>query len=258
MTPEYIAGLYRKHAAALARVREDQRRLYAIRGDTHLERSFPPYRLVRAALGVLGIPAHWKRRLKPQLDDLESEITYLLVRDLAPRTVVEIAPDRGWSTTWMLAALRDNGAGHLFSYDIFDHATRAVPRDLADGRWTFVLGDITRGLDRLPPGIDYLFLDCAHSAEFARWYLTELIGRLAPGTPVQIHDIFPDQSRVDRFGEAQLVQDWLRENGIDYFTASPRAAQAAFDRLWEVKRELGLAEPIHWSQKNPMVFLRAP
>ena len=79
MSPDYIVGLYRKHAAALARVREDQRRLYAIRGDTHLERSFPPYRLISAALGALGIPAHWKRRLKPQLDDLESEVTYLLV-----------------------------------------------------------------------------------------------------------------------------------------------------------------------------------
>ncbi|MBI4419221.1 MAG: hypothetical protein HY560_00185, partial [Gemmatimonadetes bacterium] len=76
MSPEFLVGLYRKHAPALTRVREQQRRLYARRGDAHLER-YAPYRVLSAALGAVGLPAHYKRRLKPQLDDIESEVTYL-------------------------------------------------------------------------------------------------------------------------------------------------------------------------------------
>jgi predicted O-methyltransferase YrrM len=255
LNQDLITELYRKFAPDLMRARDEQRRRYAIRGDTRLER-YAPYRALRALLGAVGLPAHWKRLLKPQFDDIEAEVTYLLLRELAPRTVVEIAPDRGWSTTWILVALRDNGSGRLFSYDIADHSTRAVPRALADQRWTFTLGDITQHLDRLPPQIDYLFLDCAHSAEFARWYIRELFPRLAPGTPVGIHDIFPDAARFDRFGEAGVVQQWLEERRVTYFTAAPAKAPAVYEALLAVKGELGMADPIHRSRANPMVFFR--
>lgn len=159
---DLIAALYRKHATALRRVRDAQRDLYASRGNLHLERIASCLQL-RSVLDVLGMPAEYHRLLKPQLDDIEAETTYLLLREFEPRTVVEIAPDGGWSTSWLLAALRDNGHGHLYSYDLFDHSTRTVPRELAEGRWTFHQGDITRQLGRLPTRIDYLFLDCAHS-----------------------------------------------------------------------------------------------
>lgn len=249
---ELVAHLYRKHSTALRRVREDQRRLYAERGNTHLE-PFVPYRLFGAVLDSLGTPAHYRRLLKPQLDDIEAEATYLLLRELKPQTVVEISPDGGWSTTWLLAALRDNGSGHLYSYDLFDHSTRAVPRELADGRWTFARGDVTRQLDRMPPQIDYLFLDSDHTAGFARWYIRELFPRLAPGTPVCIHDIFPE-----RGGESRVIRDWLVERRIQYFTPAPAAAPDVHVRLLDLKRELGFDELIHSSCRNPMVFFRLP
>jgi predicted O-methyltransferase YrrM len=251
----FLAELYRRFVPDLRRVRDEQRRRYDERGDAKLER-FGAYRALSAALRTLGLPAHHRRRFKPQFDDIEAEVTYLLVRALRPASVVEIAPDRGWSTTWLLAALRDNGAGHLHSYDVFDYSTRAVPRDLAHGRWTFTLGDVTQPPDRLPPSIDYLFLDAAHSAPFANWYLTDLLPRLRSGTPVCIHDIFPAPERLDRFGEAGVVQDWLARRGAPYFTAAPAASTDAYDRLIALKQELGLARPIHRSQANPMVFFR--
>jgi len=249
----FIADLYRRFLPDLQRVRDEQRRRYAERGDPKLER-LAAYRALAAALRALGLPSHYRRRFKPQFDDIEAEVTYLLVRAFRPATVVEIAPDRGWSTSWLLSALRDNGTGHLYSYDVFDYSTRAVPRDLASGRWTFTLGDVTLPPDCFPPSIDFLFLDAAHSAPFARWYLRQLLPRLRPGTPVAIHDIFPPLERLDRFGEAGVVQDWLAQRGGPYFTASPAVAQDAYDRIGELKRELSLAAPIHPSQKNPMVF----
>jgi predicted O-methyltransferase YrrM len=216
---------------------------------------FAAYRALAGALRALGLPPHFKRRFKPQLDDIESEITYLLIRAARPAVVVEIAPDRGWSTTWLLAGLRDNGAGHLYSYDVFDHATKVVPRDLSDGRWTFTLGDVTQPPDRLPAAIDFLFLDAAHSAPFARWYLETLFPRLRPGTPVAIHDIFLTPERLETFGESRVLRDWLAQNGRSYFTASPNAAIGTYQRLRSLKRELGIDGPIHTSQANPMLFL---
>jgi predicted O-methyltransferase YrrM len=204
-------------------------------------------------LEALGMPAEYHRLLKPQFDDIEAETTYLLLREFRPNTVVEVAPDGGWSTTWLLAALRDNGCGELFSYDLFDHCTRTVPRELARGRWTFAQGDFKKQLDLLPPRIDYLFLDCAHTAPFARWYLRELFPRLAPGTPIGIHDIFPASG-----GESRVVREWLAERAIEYLTASPAVAPGVYRRLLEVKRELGMGEPIHDSRRNPMVFFRLP
>jgi len=255
LSPEFVADLYRRFAPDLARVREEQRRRYAVRGDVKAER-YRAYRALSSVLGALGVPAHFKRRFKPQVDDIEAEVTYLLVRDARPAVVVEIAPDRGWSTTWLLAGLRDNGMGHLYSYDIFDHATKVVPRDLSDGRWTFTLGDVTRPPDHLPPAIDFLFLDAAHSAPFAQWYLSALMPRLRRGTPVAIHDIFLPAERLDLFGESVAVREWLQQRGMPYFTASPAAARDAFDLINTVKRELGLAAPIMASQANPMLFFR--
>ena len=247
-----LISLYRKHATALRRVRSDQRRLYANRGNLHLERVASRLRL-RSILEIFGMPADYHRLLKPQLDDIEAEATYLLLRELRPQTVVEVAPDGGWSTTWLLAALRDNGSGELFSYDIFDHSTRTVPRELAKGRWTFFRGDVTQQVGWFPPRIDYLFLDCAHSAHFARWYIRELFPRLAPGTPVGIHDIFPAS-----IGESRVVRKWLLERSVGYFTTAPAVAPEVYDRVLKVKRELGIDQAIHSSRRNPMVFFQLP
>ena len=88
--------LYRKYADDLAAVRDEQRR---------------------------RLPG-----IRAQLDDVEAELTYLRLRELRPSTVVEIGTFHGWSTTWLLSALRDNGVGRLLSYDVVDHVVRSVPK----------------------------------------------------------------------------------------------------------------------------------
>jgi predicted O-methyltransferase YrrM len=102
------------------------------------------------------------------LDDLEAEITYLLIRDRTPQVVVEMSPNTGWSTTWILSALRDNGRnGQLWSHDLHDTATKLVSQGLAQERWHFVLGDAITTVPHAPD-FDYLFIDSDHSAQFAR------------------------------------------------------------------------------------------
>ena len=52
-------------------------------------------------------------------DDIESEITYMRVREAAPAAVLELAPRAGYSTFFLLAAQRATGAGGVVhSYDL--------------------------------------------------------------------------------------------------------------------------------------------
>ena len=237
-------------------MRATQRQLYAQRSDARLER-FAPYRWISKALRTAGLPAHYKRRFRPKFDDIEGEITYLLVRAFRPRVVLEVAPYYGWSTTWLLQALHDNQVGSLHSYDLVDYSRWTVPPELARDRWHFTQGDIGDFVHRLPPGIGYLFLDAAHTVEFARWYTSELFPRLAAGTVVGVHDIFrgPDLAPMP---ESAVLLEWLQRRGIPCLTAAPGAPGSVYDRTVALKRELGLAEPIHDSVKNPMAFFRLP
>ncbi len=66
ITTDLVTDLYREHRADLARVRHEQLRL---RRDD---------------------PA-----MKAQLDDIEAEITYLLLRHARPETVIEIGTFHG-------------------------------------------------------------------------------------------------------------------------------------------------------------------
>jgi hypothetical protein len=194
--------------------------------------------------------------MTPQLDDLEAEITYLLLRDVRPAAVVEIGTLHGWSTSWILSALRDNGSGQLSSFDIVDNALRNVPRDLAEGRWTFVRGDVRQNLDQVPADTGYLFVDAAHSAKFARWYLAELFPRVPAGVPTSVHDVFHYRFPLP-FHEGKVVLGWLAERGAPHFTPSRARARAVYDELTALREELGLA-PVRGPGDNPMIFFRKP
>jgi predicted O-methyltransferase YrrM len=95
----YVSALYREYSGDLAAVGKQQRE-YA------------------ESMGA---------RMTPQLDDLEAEITYLLLRATRPAVVMELGTFHGWSTSWILSALRDNGAGRLHSFDRIDNVVHNVP-----------------------------------------------------------------------------------------------------------------------------------
>ncbi|HWG98577.1 MAG TPA: class I SAM-dependent methyltransferase [Pilimelia sp.] len=223
---DYVVGLYRKYADDLRRVRDEQRRMRAE-----------------------------KPQLKAQLDDLEAEITYLMVREERPAVVVEIGSLHGWSTTWLLRALRDNRTGHLYTHDLIDNARHNVPADLAAQRWTFVQGDARQVLSEHDHKIDYLFIDAAHTARFARWFVSEIFPTVRPGVPVSVHDVFHGK-RPWLFSEGRVVLSWLARAGIDYFTPSAAAAPAVNRSLRELKESLDLGEEVHTGRDNPMLFFR--
>ena len=197
-----------------------------------------------------------KSAMTPQLDDLEAEITYLLLRASRPASVMELGTFHGWSTTWILSALRDNGSGHLHSFDIIDNVVRNVPEDLAEGRWTFVKGDIKETLARVPADTGYLFVDAAHNGRFARWYLDNLFPRVPTGIPVSVHDVFHFRTTLPMH-EGKVVVRWLGEKGVPFFTPSRARSRADYKALNALRDELGLA-PIRGAGDNPMIFFTMP
>src|SRR5437867_2379561 len=168
--------LYHRHGEDLRALRRQQR-WFLIRNNNSFLR-----RLYRMKIH--------RHLLVPMLDDLEAEITYLLIRDRNPKVVVEMSPNTGWSTTWILSALRDNETGgQLWSYDLHETSTKLIPKHLANNRWHFVLGDAKETVVKAPE-FDYLFVDSDHSEEFAEWYVRELLPRVRPGCVVSVHDVF--------------------------------------------------------------------
>lgn len=194
--------------------------------------------------------------MTPQLDDLEAEITYLLLREYRPATVMELGTFHGWSTTWLLSALRDNGTGHLHSFDRVDTVLRNVPAGLSDGRWTFRQGDVRTNLGLVPPAVDYLFVDADHGRRFGRWYLENLFPLMPQGIPVSVHDVFHGRgARV--WSEGSVVVAWLRERGVALFTASRRNSPAVFEEINDVRTELGLGA-VRGTTVNPMIYFILP
>ena len=231
MTPidlGYVCELYREYASDLADVGAAQR-AYA------------------EALGPAMIP---------QLDDLEAEITYLLLRATKPAAVVELGTFHGWSTSWILSALRDNGSGHLLSFDLIDNVVRNVPGELAEGRWTFVQGDIKETVQQVPTDTGYLFVDAAHTGRFARWYLDHLFPRVPAGSLVSVHDVYHFRTTLP-LHEGRVVVRWLDGHGVPYFTPSRAKARTNFDALNALRGQLGL-RPVRGEGDNPMIFFTMP
>ena len=197
--------------------------------------------------------------LRPQLCDIEAEITYLRIRELKPRTVIEFSPCTGWSTLWMLCALRDNKLGKLYSYDLIDDSLKIIPDNLK-GRWEFIQGDVKETLRLNEFGsVDYVFIDSDHSVKFANWYIEQIFPYLG-NVPVSIHDICdsydPDTNHA--FPESHVITKWIGDNKIDYFTASERTNKKIYDEIFRLKCELKINKRICNSHRNSMVFFEEP
>nr|WP_255426911.1 class I SAM-dependent methyltransferase [Pseudonocardia sp. C8] len=179
-----------------------------------------------------------------------------MLRHHRPSHVVEIGTYWGWSTTWILSALRDNGHGHLHSFDRVDHVRRTVPPALAGDRWTFHRGDLRETIGDVPAGTGYLFVDADHGRRFGRWYLANLFPRIAPGTPTSVHDVF--HLRWARpFTEGAEVLRWLRARGVPWFTAARPAAREHLRALDAVRAEVGITGA-RGTTTNPMIFFAMP
>lgn len=192
-----------------------------------------------------------------QFDDLEAEALYLFLRCSVPEQVVEISPRDGWSSTWILKALADNGTGHLTSFDLHDRSLGNVPTGLRED-WELAVGDVRDRADQIPRNIDFLLLDSKHTRGFARWYIAEVLPLVRPGAPIVIHDIA--QLPTIPFTEAAYVRRYVRRQGIGYFTLNASTAEGfVASRLARMFRlGAGISEQFLETEQNPAIFFTLP
>jgi len=251
-----ILALYERFAPDLARVRRYQSLLYEERFDDARTRERAA-RLRELAADDL-IPIRVGHLSSAQLDDIACEITYLLIRDERPQNVVEISPCGGWSSSWILNALHDNGCGHLTSFDLIDHSEFKVPRDLRRGYRTFHLGDVTQ-TEHLPDDIDFLFMDSDHGEEFTHWYVQNVFPRVRSGAPVLVDDVFQPEGIAQSGGEGPVVLDWLQQRDVPHFTVAESEDPQGLLRIGRKKQELGLLQPIvRQPGVNPALWFSMP
>lgn len=137
---------------------------------------------------------------------------YALLRLLEPQTVVETGVCNGQSTSYILAALNDQGSGHLYSVDLppdeaetYDGPNDVggavvpagkdvgwfVPERLRD-RWTLLVGDSREHLPDLTAElseIDVFIHDSAHVDEIMQFEFTTVWDSISSGGLLFSHDI---------------------------------------------------------------------
>lgn len=194
--------------------------------------------------------------LHPQLCDIESELTYLRIREYRPPVVIEFSPASGWSTSWILHALRDNGAGELYSFDLVETSKNVLDPELTNGRWHLIIGDVVQNLKQFPRNATYLFIDSAHTGEFADWYINNVFPLFPAGTNVSVHDILKYRYQPGCGPESEVLCDWLSINRIACTTASRALKKKGYSAYMKKKRDLKLDAAIHTSDYNSMIFFQ--
>lgn len=224
---DVMISLYRRYAEDLRRVRQEQRALY--------------------------------QTLSHQMfDDVEGEWVYLLVRYLGeagPVRALEVGAGTGLSSSWMLRALRDNAAGHLLSFDFRVPTNSYLPRNLTQGRWTFVQDDAMACLGQVPTELDFMLIDSDHNSPDCDNLLDEMLPRTRSGGFAGVHDIY--MLAEPGTGEALHVFESLEQLDIYPFTPAPVFPEN-WDAIQAVRTELDLTAPIHFSTLNSLLLFQMP
>ena len=154
--------------------------------------------------------------------DREAEMLYMQIREWKPSRVFEMAPNRGYSTHFILTALKANGRGHLDSFDIHSAADRAVEDTELRAHWSFHLKNVTEYAESQPQMMnkyDFIFIDALHTIEFSDWYTKTLLSHQVQfKTPVVIHDIVANNGYSGRESMAVFAFLAMRQDVGYLFT----------------------------------------
>lgn len=204
---------------------------------------------------------------RPQFDDIESEITSILILDSKPKKIIEFSPCMGWSTCILLDTLdmleKDNRS--VCSFDINDKCIKNVnefkPKDVM---WKFKLGDVREKFDKWKlSDIDFLFIDSDHSVEFTENYIANLLDPLlkfckenAKEVYISVHDIWLENKNGDPLlsPEGKILLEFLKNNNISHYTAAK--CKENYKSLVKLRNELGMIKQIHYGKLNPAVFFK--
>lgn len=133
---------------------------------------------------------------------------YSMVRASQPSGCVEVGCHLGFSTTYLAKALKENGRGRLYCFDLDTGraAEHLAVADLSD--WVqFEDGPSAERMELVLGGesnIELAFVDGDHTRRGCLGDFSVLLPRLALGAVVVVHDIYPD--RCGWFGPRLLIE----------------------------------------------------
>ncbi|KAI0565433.1 S-adenosyl-L-methionine-dependent methyltransferase [Gracilaria domingensis] len=165
------------------------------------------------------------------------------IRESRPRIVWEVSPSHGYSTLWITeAVMRNNNKGQVYSFDVQNIIEGLDKIKLQKNGWHFILGDFKQSFDQYSkqyPLPDYLFLDCLHTEDFARFYTNRLFPTVlqhSRTTLASLHDVYnpgfwSDKAPTD-FRERGNLPNWLaNEEGqivLDWMVFTPKCVSGSF------------------------------
>jgi predicted O-methyltransferase YrrM len=118
--------------------------------------------------------------------DIQAHLPTLAQLAYESESIIELGVRTGYSTTAFLHGLAHRGHGHLWSVDI-EPPLMAPNENL---QWAFIQGDDCSPavLDRLPTGVDLVFIDTDHAYDHTLAELEAYVPRVRAGGRVLLHD----------------------------------------------------------------------
>ena len=131
-----------------------------------------------------------------------TSVLYTLTRYRQPLHVVETGVANGFTSYFLLAALRNNGSGVLHSVDIRDDVGAVVSSEEREGWDLHVapprrVGDKLRALCASIPEIDLFFHDSDHRYGWQLFEFREALAHLAPGGILGSDDVDSSFAFID-------------------------------------------------------------
>jgi predicted O-methyltransferase YrrM len=150
-----------------------------------------PYQADYIRLPENGDPASTRFYLNnPGFNDVDAQVLYSIIRSFRPQQIVEAGS--GFSTMLMRQAIEDGGLTTKML--CVDPMPRASIDRIADEHRAERIEDLP--IDEIVAKLsanDILFIDSSHTVQIAGdipFLLLRVLPRLAPGTLVQVHDVF--------------------------------------------------------------------
>jgi predicted O-methyltransferase YrrM len=205
--------------------------------------------------------------------DLEVEMLYMLIREIQPKRIFEMSPDKGYTTMWILRALQLNEqVGHLTSVDIHDKSLKFIPDSYRD-HWTFYMDDFEIAINKNHINIsdfDFILIDAMHSNEFAKRYIDVVLKAHQKPVAVVIHDIINDGYGEEGGWEALEVYKYLAFAGVavvgetvgvgdvtNIFTMSPKSCPNplsvlpnCLQKINTIRSKVGVTKPCDDNTEN--------
>ena len=115
----------------------------------------------------------------------EGVLLYGLVRSLRPRNLLEWGTGYGHGTLHIAQACQDNGAGHLWTFEIGAVQAAEAGQNIAAAGLSGIVTQCVPPPAGLPQ-IDFAFIDAGHTLKDVEEYMDSFT--LSPGGVIVIHD----------------------------------------------------------------------